>query len=248
MENCIAIIGAMDEEVVALSASLATGQQLPSPFSDLPLFSGTLENQHIVIARCGIGKVNAALATQYIIDKFNPTVIINTGVAGGLSSKLAIGDLVVGTSSMQHDFDVRNFNYPKGVIPRLATSVFKPEDDLLDLAVQAAIEELGSIRVHQGLIVSGDQFISSQEQKQEILRFFPEAFCAEMEGAAIAQVACVNGTDHLIVRAISDLADNTAPDDFDQYLLRIIPDLNQVIRKIVVSLKNSRFARPDATR
>lgn len=238
MKDCIAIIGAMDEEVTALSQALVGREKVKTHFSNLPIFTGQLEGKNVIIARCGIGKVNAALATQYIIDLFSPQVLINSGVAGGLNPTLAIGDVVIATGALQHDFDVRDLGHPMGTIPRLETSLFKTEQNLLELAVTAASDELGSVRVKQGLIVSGDQFISSQDQKQKILEFFPQAFCAEMEGAAIAQVASLNKTTHLIVRAISDQADNTAPDDFDQYLLKIIPDLNSVIRRILALLKN----------
>lgn len=233
MKDCIAIIGAMDEEVQALSQSLIPSQEIETNFSNLPISSGTLDDQKVVIVRCGIGKVNAALATQYIIDRFRPKIIINSGVAGGLQPELVIGDVVIGTGAQHHDFDVRNFGHPKGTIPRLESSHFVTAPHLLEYGIKAATQVLGVKRVHQGLIVSGDQFISSREQKQEILRFFPTAFCAEMEGAAIAQVASLNKTAHLIVRAISDQADSTAPEDFDEYLLRIIPDLNNVIRRVL---------------
>src|SRR5690554_1023144 len=188
MEDRIAIIGAMNEEVEALRQELAMGQEIDSSFSILSIFQGSLEDQDVVIARCGVGKVNAALATQYIIDHYNPRVIINSGVAGGVSPNVRIGDLVIGTSAMHHDFDVQKFGYLKGIIPSLETSVFQAESRLTLLASQAAAAELGTAKVHQGLIVSGDQFISSREQKQEILDFFPDAICVEMEGAAIAQV------------------------------------------------------------
>lgn len=233
MNNPIGIIGAMDVEVTTLSQKLCNAQDHPTPFINLPILTGSLGMQKVVIACCGIGKVNAALATQYIIDHFNPKAIINTGVAGGVSPQVSIGDLVIGQNSLQHDFDVRNFGYPKGTIPSLKTSIFPADPKLIELAVQAARTQVDHNKIHQGLIVSGDQFISSLEQKREIISFFPKTMCAEMEGAAIAQVAHLNQIPHLIVRAISDQADNTAPEDFDQYLLEIIPTLNAVIQKLV---------------
>lgn len=238
MERHIAIIGAMDEEVEALSQSLTSAALDSSPFQDLPVFTGYLADQKAVVVRCGIGKVHAALAAQYIIDRYNPSFLINSGVAGGLSPQVRIGDLVLGTSSIQHDFDVRNFGYAKGVIPRLATSTFTADPHLLELAHRAAKEVLAPEKIHRGLIVSGDQFVSSLEQRQEITAHFPEALCVEMEGAAIAQVASVNSVPHLILRAISDQADNTAPRDFDEYLLEVIPLLNKVIHRLAVLLKD----------
>lgn len=237
MEERIAIIGAMDEEVEALWDALVSPTQIPSPLVNLPIFTGRLGDTDVVIARCGIGKVNAALATQFIIDRFKTPFVLNSGIAGGLSSQVRIGDLVLGTTSLQHDVDVSEFGHARGIIPRLATSTFKADPSLLEMATQAAHAVVGSNRVHQGLIASGDQFISSPEEKHKILGFFPEAMCAEMEGAAIAQVASINQVPHLIIRAISDLADSTAPEDMDRYILEIVPVLNQVIQRLLAALK-----------
>lgn len=237
MKKQIAIIGAMNEEVEALTEMLTDVQEQPTTFIDLPVKTGNLAGQPVIVARCGIGKVNAALATQYIIDRFAPNYIINTGVAGGVHDKVRIGDLVLGNESLQHDFDAQNFGYPKGVIPRLKSSIFTADSNLIQIARKAAQLVFGKEKVHQGLIVSGDQFVSSSQQKQEILAAFPATYCVEMEGAAIAQVAQINQVRHLIVRAISDQADNTAPDDFNQYLLEIIPALNSTIKELVKNIQ-----------
>lgn len=237
MEERVAIIGAMDEEVEALWNALAFVTPVPSPLIDLPIFSGRLGDTEVVIARCGIGKVNAALATQFIIDRFKTPFILNSGIAGGLSPRVKIGDLVLGTSSLQHDFDVCEFGHARGIVPRLATSTFKADIGLLEIAARVALAVAGDDHVHQGLIVSGDQFISCPGEKQKILDFFPEAMCVEMEGAAIGQVASINQVPHLIIRAISDLADSTAPDDFERYILEIVPVLNAVIQKLLALLK-----------
>ena len=237
MEKRIAIIGAMDEEVEGLSQTLTPLPKPASPLLDLPMFHGTISGQDVVVLRCGIGKVNAALATQYAIDHFQPSYIVNSGIAGGISEAVQIGDLVLGTSSLQHDFDARGFGYARGVVPRLANSTFPADPHLLKLAWQAAERDVETKRLHQGLIVSGDQFISSQKQKEEIRDFFPQALCAEMEGAAIAHVAEANKIPHLIVRAISDRADGSAPDDFDRYMSDIIPVLNGVITRLLALLK-----------
>ena len=209
----IGIIGAMEEEVMALRQALTELQEHGTPFSDLPIFTGKLNGEAVVIA-------------------------INSGVAGGLSPEVKIGQIVIGHSAMQHDFDVNNFGYPQGTIPRLETSIFKGDSRLVNLATTAAQSQVGPSNVHQGLVVSGDQFVSSLDQKQRILESFPAATCVEMEGAAIAHVAWLNQVPHVIVRAISDQADNTAPDDFDAYLLEIIPTLNGVISKLVSLLKD----------
>ncbi len=237
MEERIAIIGAMDEEVEELSQAL-TPVPGHSRRLDMPIYHGQMEGQEVILARCGIGKVHAALATQYLIDHYNPTYLINSGIAGGISPKVRIGDLVFGTSSAQHDFDIRDFGYSRGAIPGHTNVTFPGDPRLLEAALQGARDDIQADRLHQGLIVSGDQFISSREQKQEIRGFFPEALCAEMEGAAIAQVAAANHVPHLIIRAISDLADNTAPDDFDRYIVEIVPVLNAVIRRLLGLLRD----------
>lgn len=233
MNYKIALIGAMDEEIEALSQDLLHRRNHETTFSDFPIVTGNLNTQDVIIARCGIGKVNAALATQYIINEFNPKAIINTGVAGGVNPKVRISDLVIGHSSLQHDVDASHFGYSPGAIPRLDTSLFLADPKLVKLANEAANDQLDSKRVHLGLIASGDQFVASAEQKQAIIKLFPETTCVEMEGAAIAQVAHLNQIPHLIIRAISDQADNTAPDDFNHYLMNIIPELNGVIMRLM---------------
>lgn len=238
MDKCIAIIGAMDEEVDALCKELNLVPQMQSPLLAMPIYYGKWAGKEVVVVRCGVGKVNAAMATQYVIDHYKPSFIINSGVAGALSSRLRIADLVLGTSSIQHDFDVRKFGYSRGTIPSLKSSVFTGDVDLVEIAKKVAVDALGERRVHLGLIVSGDQFISSFEEKQKILSYFPKAMCAEMEGAAIAHVASINQVPHLIIRAISDQADNTAPEDFDQYLLEVISTLNSVIHKLLTQIKD----------
>lgn len=232
----VAIIGAMEEEVIGLQQSMTNKQEFTTTLSDLPIFTGLLDGIEVVIARCGIGKVNAALATQFLINHFSLLAIINSGVAGGISPTVKIGQLVIGRHSLQHDVDVNKFGYPLGVIPRLETSLFEGDPHMVKQATHAAESLIGFDNVHEGLIVSGDQFISSSEQKHIILEAFPSALCAEMEGAAIAHVAAVNQIPHVIIRAISDQADNTAPDDFNAYLLEIIPTLNEVIKSLVRSV------------
>ena len=238
MEERIAIIGAMDEEIEELSESLTLKKRVSTPFPDLPIFTGSLGGKEVVLGRCGIGKVNAALATQYIIDRFHPPLVINSGIAGGVSSKVRIGDIVLGARSMQHDFDVREFGHPRGTIPRLSSSIFQGDPSLLEAATVAARQTLDPDKVHRGLIISGDQFICSPQQKKDILDFFPEAMCVEMEGAAIAHVATANQVPHLILRAISDLADSTAPDDFKRFVAKIVPVLDLVIQRLLASLAN----------
>ncbi|HHT42431.1 MAG TPA: 5'-methylthioadenosine/adenosylhomocysteine nucleosidase [Firmicutes bacterium] len=233
----VAFIAAMEEELTALKQCLTPREETAAFLGDLPVFAGSLQGYDVVVVQCGIGKVNAALATQYTIDRFQPKKIITAGVAGALSPKLRIGDVVVGTGAQQHDFDASRFGYARGVIPRLATSLFLPDSRLVELATAAAQEELGVNRVHQGLVVSGDVFVASMEEKQEILEFFPGAMCADMEAAAIAQVAAVNRVPHLILQAMSDQADHNATHGYRQSLSEVLADLHLVVARLVKLLK-----------
>ncbi len=237
MKKAIAVIGAMDIEVGALRAELAEVQEHKTLLDSLSVQTGILAGRNVVLACCGVGKVNASLATQNIIDRFSVQAIINTGAAGGLSPKAVIGDLVIGRQSVQHDVDAACLGYSRGVIPGLKTSLFTADPRLAGIAAHAARRQVGAAKVHQGLIVSGDRFISSASQKNEILKLFPQAICAEMEGAALAQVAQLNRVPHLIVRAISDQADSTAPADFNKYLSEIIPILNGVVKELIAEVK-----------
>lgn len=230
-----ALIAAMDEEVVALREKLTSAQRVAVPFAELPIYQGQLQDLDTVIVQCGIGKVNAALATQYTIDHFKPKVIITSGVAGAVSPKIRVGDVIIATAAQQHDFDVRGFGYPVGVIPRLRSSLFPADHRLVELAAAAAGKL--NARTHQGLVVSGDAFICSQEQKDEILKHFPEALCADMEAAAIAQVAALNGIPFLILETISDQADDEAEDVFYETLPDVLAGLNSVIEELLGLLR-----------
>lgn len=233
----VALIAAMDEEVAALRQKLHAEQEAATPFAHLPIYRGKLHDLEAVVVRCGIGKVNAALATQYTIDQFNPQVILTSGVAGGISPQVSIGDIVVATGAQQHDFDARSFGYARGVIPRLQESLFPADARLAELAAAAAAEQLGAHRVHKGLVVSGDLFVGSREQREEILRFFPAALCADMEAAAIAHVAALNRVPYLIVQAISDEADEQASKAFYQTLEDVLAGLNAVVDRLLQDLR-----------
>ncbi len=231
-----AIIGAMDEEVTGLVEKMEDVKEIKPGTMDFPLYIGKLKGKPVIAARCGIGKVNAALCTQYLIDHYPIRALINSGVAGAISSDVKIGDLVISTAALHHDFDAVFFGYAKGVIPRMQTSKFTADPKLVEIAYDQGQTVLGAERVHQGLIVSGDVFVAGSEQKHRILQDFPEAMCVEMEGSAIAHAALLNQVPFVILRAMSDQADDTAPDDFNAYLAQVIPELNAVVAAIVAAL------------
>lgn len=209
----VGIIGAMDCEVNKLKSKLKDLKEIKH--GELTINTGKLHNHNVIVVKSGVGKVNAALCTQYIVDKFSPDYIINTGIAGGVATGLQVGDIVVGKELVQYDFDVSAIGYAKGYMctginPDKPT-VFYSDKTLINEFEKAA---KGSLNVHTGVIASGDTFVSDKNKKREIKETF-NAAAVEMEGCAIAQTATVNKVPFVIVRAISDLADDTAAQDHE---------------------------------
>ncbi|MGI6147736.1 MAG: 5'-methylthioadenosine/adenosylhomocysteine nucleosidase [Firmicutes bacterium] len=231
-----AIIGAMDIEVEGLRERLDGAQPISTGQLGFPLCAGVLGRTPVLLAKCGIGKVNAALCTQYLIDHFPVRALINSGVAGALGPQVNPGDLVVSHAALHHDVDVSFFGYPKGVVPGLNVGRFPADQKLVQCAVGEARRVLDKDRVHQGLIVSGDRFVAEGRDKQAILENFPDALCVEMEGSAIAQVAYQNKVPFVILRAMSDHADDSARADYETYLKRTIPVLNEIVTGMVAKL------------
>ena len=182
----------------------------------MEFFEGTLGGVPVVIVRCGIGKVNAAICVQILADMFQVTHVINTGVAGSLNAALDIGDIVISRDVIHHDMDVRVFGYPLGQVPQLDTLAFPGDETLIRLAMDSCEEANPGLHTAVGRIVSGDQFISDKEIKNRLITEF-HADCTEMEGAAIAHAAYLNGLPFVIIRAISDKADDSAEMDYPAF-------------------------------
>ncbi len=204
----IAVIGAMECEIDAIKKEMSDLKE--ENYADLKIFTGTINGKIIVLSQSGVGKVNAALNTQYIIDTYKPDIIVNTGVAGGIADGLDVGDIVIGTYLVQHDFDVTALGYAKGY---MCTGVEKNKptkyycNEQLIKRFQTSLEQNISVqKIHLGIIASGDKFVSGKEIKKEINEYFG-AIAVEMEGCAIAQVATRNNVPFVVTRAISDLAD-----------------------------------------
>lgn len=210
----IGIIGAMDEEVKQLKEKMSDVQVKTKASMDF--YSGTIHGKEIVVVRSGIGKVNAAICTQILIDEFQIEAVINTGIAGSLKAEINIGDIVLSTDALQHDMDVTGFGHAYGVIPRMETSTFPADQGLIQLAKKICENVNTDIKVYLGRVVSGDQFIDDKNKKNWIASQF-QGFCTEMEGAAIAQTAYLNRIPFLIVRAISDKADDSANMDYYEF-------------------------------
>jgi adenosylhomocysteine nucleosidase len=208
------IIGAMEEEVNILKSKMQVETIIKK--ASMEFYKGTLNGKDVVIVRSGISKVNAAVCTQILVDDFKISRVINTGIAGSLQSKIDIGDIVISCDALQHDVDATGFGYDLGVIPRMETSTFIADKALVDLAKEVCEKEIPEINAHVGRVVTGDQFISDKDVKDKIESNF-HGYCTEMEGAAIAQVAYLNNIPFVILRAISDKADESATIDYPTF-------------------------------
>lgn len=231
--RCIGVIGAMEVEVASLKDSMEDVQVFRR--ASMEFYTGTLSGKKVTVVRSGIGKVNAAVCAQILSDHFGAEVLINTGIAGSLNSAVNIGDIVVSTDLVQHDMDARGFGYPKGQIPQMDLFSFQADDALRRLAVQVCREVNPEIQVFEGRIASGDQFVSDRALKESIARDFG-AYAAEMEGAAVAQTAVLNGIPFLVIRAISDKADGSAAMDYAVFEKEAIRHSVRLTRGIIERL------------
>lgn len=209
----LGIIGAMSIEVETLKAEMKQVKETCKV--GMIFYEGTLEQLPVVLVVCGVGKVNAAMCVQVLCDLFGVTHIVNTGVAGSLNAELDIGDFVVSTKAVYHDFDCQSLGYEIGQVPGLQTLFFPADKMLLDMAYCAA-QLVHKDHVRKGVVASGDQFVSDSVQKEMIVHN-TGAVCTEMEGAAIAHCAWRNGVPFVVIRAISDKADDSAQMDYPTF-------------------------------
>ena len=212
--NIIGIIGAMEEEVELLKEKMTDTVIIEK--AGMKFVKGTLKGQTAVVVRSGIGKVNAGICTQILADEFQVEAVINTGIAGSLKAEINIGDIVLSTDTMQHDVDAREFGYPLGQIPRMETLTFLADEKLRKLAKEVCEEVNPDIQVFEGRVASGDLFVADKETKEKIIEN-TQAYCTEMEGAAIGQAAYLNKIPYLVIRAISDKADDSAHVDYPTF-------------------------------
>ena len=209
----LGIIGAMRIEVETLVEKMENVRESKRAWSTY--YEGTLEGQEVVVVQCGVGKVNAAMCAQILCDLYGVTHLVNTGIAGSLNAGLDIGDLVVSRDAMYHDFDCNAFGYPIGRVPGMDVIAF-PADETMIAYATAAAEAVHPGHVRLGRVASGDQFVASKELKNRIIEN-TQGLCTEMEGASIAQTAYRNGIPFVILRAISDKADDSAEMDYPTF-------------------------------
>ena len=215
----IGIIGAMDKEVDDLKEMMSS--ETEKVYAGMTFVTGTLSGKEITLVRSGIGKVNAAVAAEVLAAVYNVEAIINTGVAGGLDADIDIGDIVLSTDALEHDMDVRGLGYEKGVIPEQESSIYEADAELRRVAKEACEVVNPDIKVFEGRVVSGDLFISERAVKDKLVDRFG-GMCTEMEGAAIAHVAWLNKIPFLIIRSISDKADDSAEMDYPSFVKKAV--------------------------
>jgi len=223
----VGVIGAMSEEVARLRAALADPVDLAAgPFN---VYQGRLDGVLVLLAECGVGKVNAAALTQLLIDRGVRSVVF-TGVAGALDTRLEVGDVVISSDAVQYDVDVTALDYRPGEVPGSGLA-FAADDRLVELA-RAASEELDAVSTFVGRIASGDHFVASSELAGDIRERF-DALCAEMEGAACAQVCSGWAVPFVIVRSISDSANHSAQVDFRAFTAAAAERAEEIVRGVL---------------
>ncbi len=229
----IGIIGAMKEEITELYNNMKNIDEVK--IAGLVFFKGELCGKDIVLVESGIGKVNAAMCTTILIERFNIKKLLFTGVAGAVNHSLNVGDVVISTDLIQHDVDVTAFGSKPGEIPRMKNYIFEADKELVKIALDSALTIFGEKNVVSGRIISGDQFINSMEKLEHLRKIF-KADCVEMEGAAVAHVCTLYNLPFVILRAISDKADHSANIDFHKFVETAAKNSKIIIMKILTKM------------
>jgi adenosylhomocysteine nucleosidase len=230
------IIGAMEDEVTMLRSAMAnTGVQKKENFE---FITGDLEGKLVVLLRCGIGKVHAAVGCAFLIDTSQPDLVLKTGSAGGIDPSLSFGDVIVSDGLVYHDVDVTAFNYAPGQLPG-EPQIFPAAEDFIRLG-ERAVDELkregvlpANLNHQRGLIGSGDVFMHDPKRIEALRRSFPGLRAVEMEGAAIAHVCYMFKTPFLIIRALSDIAGVESPMKSEEYLPLAAKHSAEIVRRII---------------
>ena len=224
--NRIGIIGAMEEEVAMLKEQMK--DVTVKEKAAMEFFHGTLNKKEVVVVRSGIGKVNAGICVQILADDYQVDAVINTGIAGSL-------DIVLSTDTMYHDMDATEFGYPIGQVPRMDVHAFPADETLRKLAKTACEKVNPEISVFEGRVVSGDQFVADKALKNQIIER-TNGWCTEMEGTAVGQAAHLNKIPYLIIRAISDKADDSAQVDYPTFERQAILHSVKLVEELLLML------------
>ena len=229
----LGIIGAMAIEIETLKENMENITL--SSHAGMEFYEGMLEGLPVVVVQCGVGKVNAAMCAQILCSCYGVTHLVNTGIAGSLSAQLDIGDLVVSRDAMYHDFDCVHFGYEMGKVPGMDVVSFPADSMMMEYAYTAA-ETVNPGHTRIGRIASGDKFVAEKELKEKIIAI-TGGLCTEMEGTAIAQTAYRNGIPFVILRAISDKADDSAEMDYPTFERIAAHRCAEVTRALAKQLK-----------
>lgn len=229
----IGMIGAMEEEVTILRDKMEI--EKVEVYGNCEYTIGKLNNKDVVLLRSGIGKVNAAMSTTILLEKYKPNYVINTGSAGGYDPNLEVGDVVISTEVCHHDVDVTAFGYEYGQVPKLPAT-FKADEKLIHLAVEGA-KEINQFQVVKGLIATGDSFMDDPKRVEFVRGKFPELKAVEMEGAAIAQVCYQFNTPFVVIRSLSDIAGKQSNISFEQFIGKAALHSSQLVMKMVDTIE-----------
>ena len=235
----IGIIGATDKGIDALklimkSDSSGVGVSVEK-HAGMEFFAGKLSGKNVVLVCSGIGKVNAAIAAEVLAGIFKVDAIINIGMAGGLDNRINIGDIVLSTDALEHDMDYTALGFRRGIVPDQDESVYEADDELRNVAKAACKNVCPYIGVHEGRVVSGDIFVSCHKTKEDLAKTF-NALCTEMEGAAVAHTAYVNNIPFLVIKSISDKADDSADMDYPTFQQMAIENSVKLVTEMMSML------------
>ncbi|MEN2765907.1 5'-methylthioadenosine/S-adenosylhomocysteine nucleosidase [Ornithinibacillus xuwenensis] len=228
----IGIIGAMDEEIEIIQNEMTDKEEVT--IANCLFIRGELKGEAVVLLKSGIGKVNAAMATTILMERYSPTCIINTGSAGGFSNKLEVGDVVISSDVVHHDVDVTAFDYEYGQVPGMPAT-YKSNPQLMQQAMDST--EVMNVQAEVGLIATGDSFMEDPIRVQNVRQKFPNMIAAEMEAAAIAQVCHQYNCPFVVIRALSDIAGKESSVSFDAFLKKAAENASQMIFHMVQGLK-----------
>jgi len=220
----------MDEEIEHILDGM--GHHEAKTKAGITYYTGSFNGYGIVLCKSGVGKVNASVCTQILIDEFAVSHVIFTGVAGAVNPDLGIGDIVVSSDCVQHDMDATALGFKLGEIPYTDESLFKADPKLIDLAISAGKETVEGRKIVSGRILSGDQFIADRS-KVKFLYDELQGYCTEMEGAAVGQVCSMNGIPFVIIRSMSDQADGSADVNFLEFTKLASKNSYEIVNEMV---------------
>ena len=228
----IAVIGAMEQEVELLRSKLTNAQT--ETIANSEFTSGLIDGKEVILLKSGIGKVNAAMSTTILLDKYKPDVVINTGSAGGFDANLDVGAIVISDEVRHHDCDVTAFGYEIGQMAGMPAA-YKADEELIKVAKEA-VTEVGTHPFAVGLICSGDVFMADPKRVEEVRQNFPTMKACEMEAAGVAQVCYQFDVPFVVIRSLSDIAGKQSNISFDEFLPVAAKHSTEIVLKAIAKL------------